>query len=60
VRLPASPASRIGIEFPATLALKSFGFLQQVKRRPDCRMVADPVENRDSLAETFAKAIMVR
>jgi len=41
----------------ATIALKGIGFIQQVKQRPDCRIVTVTVENRDSLAETLTREI---
>ncbi len=34
----------------ATIALKGEGFIQQVKQRPDCRLVTVTVENREHLA----------
>jgi len=37
----------------ATIALKGSGFIQQVKQRPDCRLVTVTVANRDSLAESL-------
>lgn len=37
----------------ATIALKGGGFIQQVKHRPDCRLVTVTVENRDGLAESL-------
>jgi len=37
----------------ATIALKGSGFIQQVKQRPDCRLITVTVENRDRLAESL-------
>jgi len=37
----------------ATIALKATGFIQQVKERPDCRLIPVTVANRDSLADSL-------
>jgi len=48
-RLLASPRLVI-----ATIALKGTGFIEQVKRRPDSRLVTVTHANRDRLAETLS------
>jgi nucleoside-triphosphatase len=37
----------------ATIALKGTGFIQQVKERPDCRLITVTVANRDRLADSL-------
>ena len=41
----------------ATIALKGEGFIQQVKRRPDCRLVTVTRENRDRLPDELASEL---
>lgn len=36
-----------------TIALKGSGFIQQIKHRPDCRLITVTVANRNSLAESL-------
>jgi nucleoside-triphosphatase len=36
----------------ATIALKGEGFIQQVKQRPDCRLISVTLENRERLIDT--------
>jgi nucleoside-triphosphatase len=44
----------------ATIALKGEGFIQQVKSRPDCRLVTVTRENRDELVEELASELRRR
>ena len=37
----------------ATIALKGGGFIQQVKHRPDCRLIYVTLENRERLVDTL-------
>lgn len=42
----------------ATIALKGNGFIQSIKRRPDCRLVTVTVENRDYLVKAIVKEMI--
>jgi nucleoside-triphosphatase len=44
----------------ATIAMKGEGFIQRVKQRPDCRLVAVTRENRDRLPDEFASELQER
>lgn len=44
----------------ATIALKGEGFIGQVKRRPDCRLVMVTKENRDRLPDELASELQER
>ena len=44
----------------ATVAMKGEAFIQQVKRRPDCRLVTVTRENRDRLPDEIAREVKGR
>lgn len=44
----------------ATIALKGEGFIREVKRRPDCRLVTVTRENRDRLLDELASELLER
>jgi nucleoside-triphosphatase len=44
----------------ATIAMKGEGFIQQVKRRPDCRLVTVTRENRDRLPNELTSELRER
>jgi nucleoside-triphosphatase len=44
----------------ATIALKGEGFIQQVKRRPDCRLVTVTRENRNCLLDELVSELQAR
>lgn len=44
----------------ATIALNGEGFIQQVKQRPDCRLVTVTRENRDHLPDEIARELQVK
>jgi nucleoside-triphosphatase len=44
----------------ATIALKGEGFIEQVKNRPDCRLITVTRENRDELVEELATELRRR
>lgn len=46
--------------FVATIAVKGEGFIQRVKRRPDCRLVTVTRENRDRLPGELASELQAR
>lgn len=42
----------------ATIALKGEGFIQQVKHRPDCRLITVTVDNRNDLADSLFTEVL--
>jgi len=44
----------------ATISLKGEGFIRQVKRRPDCRLVTVTRENRDRLPDELTSELQER
>jgi nucleoside-triphosphatase len=44
----------------ATIALKGEGFIEEVKRRPDCRLMTVTRENRDRLSDELVSELLKR